>query len=199
MTYKASPPLGALKHLGRIGVGCAAFILLSPLFLAFLILKIVLLPFERPTHRSAEEVACFLRGFVEGTGGEWDFDNLTSIPLADPRLESIRERAGAWLGDNDTAGWLALAEEAEAIATVDRQTLIGLLRRALAKGDVTGETIDDALPYPRSLGVREAKAYAALSCWADDDDIRAGDAAYAERQQQDLAVHLASLAAHPGQ
>ncbi|KAK0356500.1 hypothetical protein LTR94_004294 [Friedmanniomyces endolithicus] len=42
-----------------------------------LVLKLVLLPFEKPAERSPQEVATYLRDFLE----------------ADPRLNDIRERA----------------------------------------------------------------------------------------------------------
>lgn len=44
---------------------------------------------------SALEVATYLRNFVEGGGGAWDWDDFTSVPIADPRLEDIRRRAAA--------------------------------------------------------------------------------------------------------
>ncbi|NIJ20449.1 hypothetical protein FHS95_002141 [Sphingomonas naasensis] len=188
------------RSISRRLVGFAVFVVAIPimaiLLAIFVILKLLVLPFERPSHRSAEEVARDLRGFVDGTGGEWDFDDLTSIPLADPRLESIRERASAAFPGTDDAEWLSLAEEAEAIAAADRANLIGLLRQALG-GDISGAMIDEALPYPRSLGDRETKAYAALSRWADDDDVRARNLGYTERQRAALAEQLALLSAHP--
>jgi len=42
---------------------------------------------------SASEVTTYLRNFIEGRGGEWDWDDFTSVPIADPSLESIRKRA----------------------------------------------------------------------------------------------------------
>ena len=33
-----------------------------------------------------------MRDFIDGKGGEWDFDDFESNKIADPRLESIRER-----------------------------------------------------------------------------------------------------------
>lgn len=49
--------------------------------------------FERPLERSADEVARYLRAFIEGTGGEWDWDDFISIPIANSKLEAIRRRA----------------------------------------------------------------------------------------------------------
>jgi len=44
---------------------------------------------------SASEVATYLRNFIEGGGGAWDWDDFTSVPIGDPRLEDIRRRAAA--------------------------------------------------------------------------------------------------------
>jgi hypothetical protein len=51
--------------------------------------------FASPKKREAGEVASYLRNFINGGGGEWDWDDFTSVPIADPRLEDIRRRAGA--------------------------------------------------------------------------------------------------------
>lgn len=40
-----------------------------------------------------EEVARYLRDFIEGTGGEWDWDDFASVTIKDQALESIRQRA----------------------------------------------------------------------------------------------------------
>lgn len=82
--------------------------------------------FSRPINRTPEEVVRYLRDFVEGTGGDWDFDDFTSIPIADPRLESIRDRASRVRepiteeGDKKLRSLLA---EAEAIAEAERPPL----------------------------------------------------------------------------
>src|SRR6185503_18942768 len=34
---------------------------------------------------SASEVATYLRNFIEGGGGAWDWDDFTSVPIGDPR------------------------------------------------------------------------------------------------------------------
>lgn len=84
-----------------------------------IIVKLVILPFERPVERSAQEVADYLRDFLNDTSGDWDFDDFTSIPIADPRLDSIRERASALtdpLTDQSIEELKALLAEAEALA-----------------------------------------------------------------------------------
>lgn len=34
-----------------------------------------------------------LRDFLEGSGGEWDWDSYTGVSLNDPKLNSIRKKA----------------------------------------------------------------------------------------------------------
>lgn len=41
------------------------------------------------------DVASYLEDWIEGKGGEWDWDDFTSIPITDPFLESVREEATA--------------------------------------------------------------------------------------------------------
>jgi hypothetical protein len=42
------------------------------------------------------DVEGYLRDFLEGTGGAWDWDHFTSIKITDPSLDAIREEA-AWV------------------------------------------------------------------------------------------------------
>jgi len=67
-------------------------IILAPIALPLAIL-IQLLPLKKTQDRTPEEVAGFLRDAAEGTGGEWDWDDFTSVPITDPRLEAIRVEA----------------------------------------------------------------------------------------------------------
>ena len=97
----------------------ATFILLLPFLFAFLVFKIIVKPFERPLVRSADEVLRYLRDFLDGTGGPWDWDGFISIPIADPHLEDLRARAAALdlpVSDSEIAPLKALVAEAEAIA-----------------------------------------------------------------------------------
>ena len=41
-------------------------------------------------NRNAAEVAGYIRDFLNETGGEWDWDDFTSVSLKDDRLENIR-------------------------------------------------------------------------------------------------------------
>ena len=70
-------------------------LLLIALFPVILLIKILVWPFERPIDLSAADVVTYLRDFIDGTSGDWDWDDFTSVPIADPALESVRERAAA--------------------------------------------------------------------------------------------------------
>ena len=67
----------------------------------------------------ALEVAATIRAFLEGAGGDWDWDDFTSCPLRDPQLDSIRKQTRAVdlpLRPGGEAALQALANEAERIA-----------------------------------------------------------------------------------
>lgn len=51
--------------------------------------------FGRGEDRTRDEVASYLRNFVDGGGGQWDWDDFISIPIEDPALEGIRMRAAS--------------------------------------------------------------------------------------------------------
>lgn len=51
--------------------------------------------FGLTAKHSALEVATYLRNFIEGRGGSWDWDDFISVPIGDPQLEDIRFRAAA--------------------------------------------------------------------------------------------------------
>jgi len=44
-------------------------------------------------HQEAAYVAKAIAEFLDGTGGEWDWDDFTSFRLCDPALNDIRRRA----------------------------------------------------------------------------------------------------------
>ncbi|MDP4540056.1 hypothetical protein Q9K01_10500 [Qipengyuania sp. DY56-A-20] len=83
------------------------------------LLKLVMLPFERPMNRTPEEVVGYLREFIDGTGGEWDWDDFVSIRIADPHLDSIRERASKY-ADVGQGELQSLLREAEALESAPR-------------------------------------------------------------------------------
>jgi hypothetical protein len=66
-----------------------------------------------------EYVIEYLEKFIAGTEGPWDWDDFSSIPLTNPKLENIRERAcdfGPWARDYvDVAAFEELLKEARAL------------------------------------------------------------------------------------
>ena len=78
-----------------------------------------MLPFERLMKRTPQEVVGYLRDFIEGTGGDWDWDDFVSIQIADPRLDSIRERASKF-PDVGQGELQSLLREAEGLASLPR-------------------------------------------------------------------------------
>jgi hypothetical protein len=70
----------------------ALALVLSPLIaLRALVGKIF--PRERRTDRTPGEVAGFIKDFLDSTGGDWDWDDFTSVPIRDLRLDQIRVAA----------------------------------------------------------------------------------------------------------
>jgi hypothetical protein len=67
-------------------------VVLAPLLLPIALL-VRILPIKQTRDRTAEEVAGFLRDFINQTGGEWDWDDFTSVPITAPELEALRVEA----------------------------------------------------------------------------------------------------------
>lgn len=40
-----------------------------------------------------QDVEGYLHNFLDGRGGVWDWDDFTSIPITDPSLDAVREKA----------------------------------------------------------------------------------------------------------
>jgi hypothetical protein len=67
--------------------------------------------------RTAAEVARYIREFIDGTGGDWDWDDFESVPIRDPHLDRIRrEAARAGPPDPDLDRLRDLLRQAEARA-----------------------------------------------------------------------------------
>ena len=68
-------------------------------------------------HRQddAAYVAETIRAFLDGSGGDWDWDDFTSCSLRDPRLDALRR----------CAALVALP-----IGPIERETLEGLAQKA---------------------------------------------------------------------
>ncbi len=45
-------------------------------------------------ERTPIEVGIIIRGFLNGTGGKWDWDDFISTPLSDSRLDEVRRLCG---------------------------------------------------------------------------------------------------------
>jgi hypothetical protein len=82
---------------------------LAPLLVPIALL-IRILPITQNRHRTADEVAGFLRDFIDGTGGNWDWDDFTSVPISSPALETIRSEAATIPLPIDDAGLQKLRE-----------------------------------------------------------------------------------------
>jgi len=107
----------------RNALGILAAIVVVPFVM---VAQLITLPFQRPVKRSADEVVQYLRGFMDGTGGKWDFDDFTSCSIADPRLESIRDRVAQLdlpISGEGIRELGALFAEAEALAGADQRDL----------------------------------------------------------------------------
>ncbi len=67
-------------------------------------------------HRTPREVAQYIRNLINDEGGEWDWDDFESVPIADPELDRIRREAAlAGPPNPDIAKLVELAEHAEAL------------------------------------------------------------------------------------
>jgi hypothetical protein len=67
-------------------------VVLSPLAILWA-LALKFLPLKKTRNRTPGEVAGYIQDFFEGTGGEWDWDDFTSIAITDSRLDTIRQEA----------------------------------------------------------------------------------------------------------
>lgn len=71
-------------------------ILLAPFAIPVILLIVAanrLFGLKTSTDLTAQQVEGYLTDFLQGTGGDWDWDDFTSIPIADPTLESVRAEA----------------------------------------------------------------------------------------------------------
>jgi len=76
-----------------------------------------------------------------------------------------------------------------------RLALIDLMKRVLAGNQITKAELFTAVPDPIALDQIERAAWQRLNQWADDDDIRASDEAYANMQRRHVVEALADLEA----
>lgn len=82
------------EHRGMRMISAAGKVLLVIVAVPLaLVAGLVSMVFGLKAKLSAAEVTRYLRDYIEGTGGEWDWDEFTSVPIADPRLDDIRRKA----------------------------------------------------------------------------------------------------------
>ena len=96
-------------------------ILLAPLFIPIILLIVLaerLFGLKTSADLTPRDVEAYLRDFLEGTGGHWDWDDFTSVKITDPSLDAIREEA-AWvelpLTDDGRATLSGLLEQVRAM------------------------------------------------------------------------------------
>jgi hypothetical protein len=101
-------------------LGCLAAVILIPLaVLGALIAGL----FARPINRTADEVARYIRALLDGTvndeNSDLDYDEFSSVPIADPELELIAQRACKAFkqGPEQEQILESLLKEAEVLAT----------------------------------------------------------------------------------
>lgn len=86
--------------------GWPAF-LLAPIAIPAVVVVLILQRLsilKSTTDLTASEVIAYLQGHLDGTEGEWDWDDFTSVPITDPFLDGIREDASSLnlpMGEDD--------------------------------------------------------------------------------------------------
>jgi hypothetical protein len=83
-----------------------------------LLAALIVAPFARPVKRSSVEVLRFLRNFHDGTGDDYDWDDFTSVSIADAELEVIRASAASLdlpMSDDGLQSLKALIAKTEAM------------------------------------------------------------------------------------
>lgn len=71
----------------------AAAMIVSVLIVPFVLIAraaMYVLGVDDRADRTPEEVADYLRKFVDGSEGEWDLDDFESVPIKDEHLDSVR-------------------------------------------------------------------------------------------------------------
>jgi hypothetical protein len=83
-------------------------VLLAPIAIPIVLLinvAVNILGLKKTRDRTVAEVAGFIRDFIEGTGGEWDWDDFVSVPITNPELEKIRAEADSVMLPVDDDGF----------------------------------------------------------------------------------------------
>ena len=111
----------------RQAISTAGKVLLVLLAIPFAALAALLTSiFNAKANRTAAEVATYLRNFIEGEGAEpWEWDDFTSVPIANQQLDTIRRSAAAVdnnPSDAATDTLRRLLAEAERLAEIEAQS-----------------------------------------------------------------------------
>lgn len=86
----------------RIAVGRSVHIsgwpaiVLTPVILPIALLVLLfgrLFGLKSSADLTPRDVETYLQDFLDGRGGDWDWDDFTSIPIANPVLDAIRKHA----------------------------------------------------------------------------------------------------------
>src|SRR5579862_3974791 len=89
-----------------VAKGCLALVLLPIAIPVALLAR--LLPLKKTRDREPNEVVGYISDFLKDTGGEWDWDDFTSVPITNPALEAIRAEAVMVDLPLDSAGQIKL-------------------------------------------------------------------------------------------
>lgn len=71
-------------------------ILIAPIVIPMVVLLLLgarLFGLKLTADRTPKDVESYLRDFLDGRGGDWHWDDFTSIRITDPTLDAIREQA----------------------------------------------------------------------------------------------------------
>ena len=79
-------------------------LIVAPILIVGIPIAAIATVFSGPAKLSADEVADYIRAHLDGTGGDWDWDDFTSVKIADPVLEAIRRDADGVPDLLDNAG-----------------------------------------------------------------------------------------------
>jgi len=111
--------LSSENSFGRNAFGCTLAMLSLPFILIGALIAGL---FGKPVERTADEVARYIRAMLDGTvwdeGADFDYDEFSCVPIANPNLESIARRACEAFElrpESDRAALEGLLAEAEAL------------------------------------------------------------------------------------
>ncbi|HMI97736.1 MAG TPA: hypothetical protein VK479_14575 [Micropepsaceae bacterium] len=96
------------RTLLRLTAGIAVAALVFPL-VVLIQFPLWLFGLQR-AKRTPQEVAAYLKDFMDGTEDDYDWDDFEAVPIKDPRLDAIRKEAMSVKLPIDASGRAKLAE-----------------------------------------------------------------------------------------